>query len=120
MAKNKGTILNRLPSPLIDRIKRSSVLCIHCDISHARPVDLSIDSKWIKTNGHGDSVLIRQIIVGTREVIIYAKYDQSAIYHTMNLLNVVFDDYLYLKKNLSIRNSSEILIVVSIYEVISC
>ncbi|CAF1002512.1 unnamed protein product [Rotaria sp. Silwood1] len=73
----------RIYEPLNGILKRGAVVCLHCEIPNARQVDLTIDSKWVKTEGYRDSILKRQIIVGSREVIIYAKYDENTIYNEL-------------------------------------
>ncbi|CAF1214769.1 unnamed protein product [Rotaria sordida] len=73
----------RIYEPLNGILKRGAVVSLHCEIPNARQVDLTIDSKWIKTEGYRNSILKRQIIVGTREVIIYAKYDENTVYNEL-------------------------------------
>lgn len=73
----------RIFEPLDGVLKRNAVVCIHCEIPNARQVDLTIDSKWIKTEGYQNSILKRQIIVGAKEIIIYAKYDENTIYNEL-------------------------------------
>ena len=73
----------RIYEPMNGILKRGAVVCIHCEIPNARQVDLTIDSKWVKTEGYRNSILKRQIIVGSKEVIIYAKYDENTIYNEL-------------------------------------
>jgi hypothetical protein len=73
----------RIYEPMDGILKRNAVVCIHCEIPDARQVDLTVDSKWVKTEGYKNSILKRQIIVGSREVIIYAKYDENTIYNEL-------------------------------------
>ncbi|CAF3518973.1 unnamed protein product [Rotaria socialis] len=73
----------RIHEPLDGILKRGAVVCIHCEIPNAKQVDLTIDSKWVKSEGYRDSILKRQIIVGSKEVIIYAKYDENTIYNEL-------------------------------------
>jgi len=80
------TFLNkkcRIYEPMDGVLKRNTAVCIHCEIPNARQVDLTIDSKWVKTEGYKNSILKREIIVGSREVIIYAKYDENTIYNEL-------------------------------------
>jgi hypothetical protein len=70
----------RIFEPINGILKRNTTVCIHCEIPDARQVDLTIDSKWIKTEGYQNSILKRQILVGAKEVIIYAKYDENTVY----------------------------------------
>jgi hypothetical protein len=73
----------RIHEPIDGMLKKGAVVCIHCEIPNARQVDLTIDSKWVKTEGYQNSILKRQIIAGSREVIIYAKYDENTIYNEL-------------------------------------
>lgn len=73
----------RIYEPIDGILKRGTVVLIHCEIPNAKQVDLTVDSKWVKTEGYQNSILKRQIIVGSREVIIYAKYDENTIYHEL-------------------------------------
>lgn len=73
----------RIFEPLEGTLKKGTIVCIHCEIPNARQVDLTIDSKWVKSEGYSNSILKRQILVGSREVIIYAKYDENTIYNEL-------------------------------------
>jgi hypothetical protein len=73
----------RIYEPMDGVLKRNTTVCIHCEIPNARQVDLTIDSKWVKTEGYKNSILKREIIVGSKEVIIYAKYDENTIYNEL-------------------------------------
>lgn len=73
----------RIHEPIDGVLKKNARVWIHCEIPNARQVDLTIDSKWIKTEGYQDSILKRQIIVGSKDVIIYAKYDENTIYNEL-------------------------------------
>lgn len=70
----------RIYEPMDGILKRNTTVWIHCEIPNARQVDLTIDSKWVKSEGYQNSILKRQILVGTKDVIIYAKYDENTIY----------------------------------------
>jgi len=70
----------RIYEPIDGVLKRNTTVGIHCEIPDAKQVDLTIDSKWIKAEGYQDSILKRQILVGSKEVIIYAKYDEHTVY----------------------------------------
>jgi hypothetical protein len=70
----------RIFEPINGILKRNSTVSIHCEIPDARQVDLTMDSKWIKTDGYQNSILKRNILVGAKEVIVYAKYDENPVY----------------------------------------
>ncbi len=53
--------------------KRDTTVPIHCIIPGAIDTDLSVDSNWINENGYQDPILKRNITVGSKEVIVYAK-----------------------------------------------
>ena len=73
----------RIYEPLNGVLKKGTLASIHCEIPDARQVDLTVDSKWVKNEGYRNSVLKREVLVGTREVIIYAKYDENTIYNEL-------------------------------------
>jgi hypothetical protein len=73
----------RIFEPMDGVLKKGTMVCIHCEIPNARQVDLTIDSKWVKNEGYRNSILKRQILVGSKEVIIYAKYDENTIYNEL-------------------------------------
>ncbi len=43
-------------------------------------IQLTIDSKRLRTEGYKDPILRREITVGSKEVTIYAKYDENPHY----------------------------------------
>ncbi len=53
--------------------KRGTRVPIHCIIPAAIDTDSSVDSNWINENRYQDPILKRNITVGSKEVIIYAK-----------------------------------------------
>jgi hypothetical protein len=63
-----------------DILKKDSVVPIHCVISSAKYVNLTIDSNWIKNQGYRDSILERKITVGSKEVTIYANCGEKTSY----------------------------------------
>ena len=73
----------RLYTPLDGRLKKGSVVTFHCLIPDATSVTLSVDSKTLQPEGYADSILQKQITVGSEEVIIYAKYGQNPHYTSL-------------------------------------
>jgi hypothetical protein len=67
-------------TPMNGILKKGSVVPIHCVIPGAIDVNLMVDSNWLKSEGYKDPILQRQITVGSKEVAIYAKYDQKSNY----------------------------------------
>ena len=64
-------------------LKKDSILPIHCIIPGATSVTVSIDSNPPRAEGYNDSILQRQITVGSEQVNIYAKYGQDPHYTTI-------------------------------------
>jgi hypothetical protein len=42
---------------------------------------LKVDSNWLNSEGYRDPILQRQITVGSKEVTIYAKYEEKSSYN---------------------------------------
>ena len=70
----------RIFEPLDGILKRNSLVTFHCEIPNAKQVDLTIDSKWIKSDGYLNSIFRKEILIGNKEVILYAKYDDTTVY----------------------------------------
>jgi hypothetical protein len=70
-------------NPLDGILKTGSIVPIHCLIPGALDVNLRVDSKWLKSEGYTDQILQRQITVGSKEVIIYAKYEEKSNYNSL-------------------------------------
>ena len=68
----------RIYEPLNGILKRGSTVSFHYAIPSAIDVNLQVDSKWIKTEGYQDSLLKQNVTIGSKDVIIYAKYDQNS------------------------------------------
>jgi len=62
-------------------LKKGSVVPIHCVIPGTTDVDVQVDSNWLNSEGYKDPILQRQIMVGSKEVIIYAKYGEKSNYN---------------------------------------
>jgi hypothetical protein len=75
-------------TPMDGILKKDSVVPIHCVISGAKDVNLTIDSKWIKNQGYRDPILKRKITVGSKEVTIYAKCGEKTNYNGLIKYNV--------------------------------
>ncbi|CAF3432297.1 unnamed protein product [Rotaria sp. Silwood1] len=67
-------------TPLDGILKKGSVVPIHCVIPGATDVNLTVDSQWLESEGYRDPILQREITVGSKEVLIYAKYKQKSSY----------------------------------------
>ncbi|CAF1482714.1 unnamed protein product, partial [Rotaria sordida] len=67
-------------TPIDGILKKDSVVPIHCVIPGASDVNLRVDSQWLKSEGYTDPTLRRQITVGSKDVVIYAKYGQKQTY----------------------------------------
>jgi hypothetical protein len=70
-------------NPLDGILKTGSIVPIHCLIPGAVDVNLTVDTKWLKSEGYTDQILQRQITVGSKEVIIYAKYEEKSNYNSL-------------------------------------
>jgi hypothetical protein len=70
----------RIYTPMDGILKKNSAVSIHCFVPGAKDVNLTVDSKWLVNEGYADPTLQRQITVGSKEVIIYAKYGEKAEY----------------------------------------
>ena len=70
----------QLYTPMDGILKKDSVIPFHCVIPGAKEVDLTVDSKWLESEGYTDPILQRQVSVGSKEVTIYAKYGQKTDY----------------------------------------
>jgi hypothetical protein len=62
-------------------LKAGSIASIHCVIPGATDVKLMVDSKWLESEGYTDPILQKQITVGSKELIIYARYEGDSNYH---------------------------------------
>ncbi|CAF3350573.1 unnamed protein product [Rotaria socialis] len=70
----------QLVTPIDGVLKKGAVVPIECVIPGAIDVNVRVDSKWIGSEGYRDPILQRQITVGSKEVGIYAKYEQKPGY----------------------------------------
>ena len=68
-ARERGT-----PTPL------GAIIPIHCVIPGATDVDLQIGSNWVEAKGYEDPILKTEVMVDSKDVIIYAKYGQNTNY----------------------------------------
>jgi hypothetical protein len=68
-------------NPLDGILKAGSIASIHCVIPGAIDVKLMVDSKWLESEGYTDPILQKQITVGSKELIIYARYQGDSNYH---------------------------------------
>ncbi|CAF1192932.1 unnamed protein product [Adineta steineri] len=67
-------------TPLDGILKKGSVVPIHCVIPNALEVRLKVDSEWITSEGYTNPILQRQLNVGSKEITIYAKYEEGLSY----------------------------------------
>jgi hypothetical protein len=67
-------------TPIDGILKKGSVVSVHCLIPGASEVTLAVDSQVLESSGYSNSILQRQVTVGSRELIIYAKYGQKSNY----------------------------------------
>ncbi|UJR27062.1 hypothetical protein I4U23_008366 [Adineta vaga] len=67
-------------TPIDGILNSNSVVSINCIIPGAKEVTLKVDSKWLEKEGYTHPVLQRQITDGSKEVVIYAKYDEDTKY----------------------------------------
>lgn len=65
-------------TPIDGTLKKDSIVPIHCVIPGAKSVNLTIDSQLMSYEGYKDPILQRQIRVGSKDVIVYAKYGQNS------------------------------------------
>ncbi|CAF1009426.1 unnamed protein product [Rotaria sordida] len=65
-------------TPMDGILKKDSIVPIHCVIPGAKSVNLTVDSQLLSNEGYKDPILQRQIRVGSKDVVIYAKYGQSS------------------------------------------
>jgi hypothetical protein len=70
----------RIYTPLNGILKKGSIIPIHCIIPGAMSIQLTVDSKRLRSEGYEDPILRREIFVGSEEVTIYAKYDENPHY----------------------------------------
>ena len=70
-------------TPLTGILNKGSTIPVHCFIPDATSVLLTVDSKSLRNDGYRDSILQRQITVGSEEVTICAKYGQNPHYTTL-------------------------------------
>ena len=68
----------RIYTPLNGILKKNSAVSIRCFVPGARDVNITVDSKWLKSQGYSNSTLRRKIRAGSREVMIYAKYEENS------------------------------------------
>jgi hypothetical protein len=73
----------QLYTPLDGILKKDSILPIHCMVPDAIDVNVIVDSQSLKSTGYSNSVLHRQIKVGSNNVVICAKYDQTSDYDAL-------------------------------------
>ena len=70
----------QLYTPMDGILKKGSVIPFHCVIPGAKEVNLTVDSKWLESEGYTDPILQRYVSVGSKEVTIYAKYGEKPSY----------------------------------------
>ncbi|CAF4062395.1 unnamed protein product [Adineta steineri] len=73
----------RIYEPLNGILKRDTTVSIHCFIPNADDVNLTVDSNWDKIEGYKNSVLKTQITVGSKDLIIQAKYEQESTFKVL-------------------------------------
>jgi hypothetical protein len=73
----------RIYTPMDGILKRGAVVPIHCVVPGATDVNITVDSQWLKSEGYTDPTLQRQITVGSKEVVIYAKYGEKSNYNSL-------------------------------------
>ncbi|CAF1378502.1 unnamed protein product [Adineta steineri] len=67
-------------TPLEGILKKGSVVPIHCIIPNALDVRVDVDSKRIGNEGYTNQILQKEVTVGSREITIYAKYEEGSNY----------------------------------------
>ncbi|UJR27058.1 hypothetical protein I4U23_008362 [Adineta vaga] len=70
-------------TPLYKRLKKHSVVRFHCYIPDAVSVTMTNDSRMLREEGFANSILQRQITVGSEDVTICAKYGQNPHYSVL-------------------------------------
>jgi hypothetical protein len=70
----------RIYEPLNGILKKGTTVPIHCIIPGANDVKLTVDSNWVKVTEYQDPVFKQNIIVGSKEVTIYANYGEKSSY----------------------------------------
>ncbi|CAM4819275.1 unnamed protein product [Rotaria magnacalcarata] len=78
----------QLVTPIDGVLKKGAVVPIECVIPGAIDVNVTVDSKWIGSEGYKDPILQRKITVGSKEVGIYAKYGGTSSYNGLVKYNV--------------------------------
>jgi len=69
--------------PIDGKLKKGSTVLIHCMIPNSTDVKITVDSKWIPSEGYQGTILKRRLTVGSKDVVIYAKYGQGANYESV-------------------------------------
>jgi hypothetical protein len=64
-------------------LKKGATVPIHCIIPGALKVDVTVDFVWIETEGYQDPILKGNITIGSKEVTMYAKYDEKSSYDAL-------------------------------------
>ena len=64
----------RIYTPLHRRLKRGSSVSIHCILPDAELIQVTVDSRPIRSMDYQNSVFKSEIVVGSEEVTIYGKY----------------------------------------------
>ncbi|CAF3037277.1 unnamed protein product [Rotaria sp. Silwood2] len=73
----------RIYEPIDGTLKKGSTVLIHCMIPNATDVFIMVDSKSITPQEYQNSILKTKLIVGSKDVVVYAKYEQGAYYESV-------------------------------------
>ncbi|CAF3717594.1 unnamed protein product [Rotaria socialis] len=70
-------------TPIEGILKKGSIVPIHCAIPGAKSVNLTVDSQLLNNEGYRGSILQREIQVGSKDVVIYAKYGKNLSFDSL-------------------------------------
>ncbi|CAF1314943.1 unnamed protein product [Adineta ricciae] len=73
----------RIYEPLSGILEKNAVVPFKCVIPDAKDVKLQIDSHWIDTEGYRDSIFQTEVKIGSKDVVIYAKYEEGNNYDAL-------------------------------------
>ncbi|UJR19899.1 hypothetical protein I4U23_023032 [Adineta vaga] len=75
--------IGRIYEPINGILKKGTTIPIHCMIPDVTDVNLTIDSKWAKVEGYQNPDFKRTVTVGSKEITIYAKYEEDSNYQAL-------------------------------------
>ncbi|CAF1305689.1 unnamed protein product [Rotaria magnacalcarata] len=70
-------------NPLYGILKRNTTVAIHCRIPGAKSVMITAGARTLRGEGYTDPIFQREITVGSEEIIVSVKYEQTPHYTTL-------------------------------------